>query len=65
MDEAVAIQTIVELFDIGGTLAETIERDLGLDNAKGVQALSRVEQRIMQAVVEITGRYRGQGWFRG
>ena len=65
VDEAVAIQTIVELFDIGGTLAETIERDLGLDNAKGVQALSRVEQRIMQAVVEITGRYRGQGWFRG
>lgn len=65
VDEAVAIKAIVELFDIGGALAESIERELGLDNATGVQALNQVEQRIMHAVVEITGRYQGQGWFRG
>jgi mannose-6-phosphate isomerase-like protein (cupin superfamily) len=65
VDEALAIQAIVELFDIGGRLAEQIEHALGLDNSNGVEALGKVERRIMQAVVEITGRYRGQGWFRG
>jgi mannose-6-phosphate isomerase-like protein (cupin superfamily) len=58
VDEAVAIRTIVELFDIGGNLSEQIEQTLGLDNATGVSALGHVERKIMQAVVEITSRYR-------
>jgi hypothetical protein len=58
VDEAVAIKTIVELFDIGGNLSEQIEHDLGLDNATGVSALGQVERRIMAAVVEISSRYR-------
>ncbi len=58
VDEAVAIRTIVELFDIGGNLSEQIEQTLGLDNATGVSALGQVERKIMQAVVEITSRYR-------
>ncbi len=61
VDEAVAIRTIVELFDIGGGLTERIEKALGLDNQDGVNALGQVEQRIMQAVVEITARYRNGG----
>jgi uncharacterized RmlC-like cupin family protein len=61
VDEAVAIRTIVELFDIGGGLTERIEKALGLDNEDGVNALGQVEQRIMQAVVEITARYRNGG----
>lgn len=60
VDEAVAIRTIVELFDIGGDLSERIEQSLGLDNATGVSALGQVERKIMQAVVEITSRYRRQ-----
>jgi mannose-6-phosphate isomerase-like protein (cupin superfamily) len=58
VDEAVAIRTIVELFDIGGNLSEQIETTLGLDNPTGVSALGQVERKIMQAVVEITSRYR-------
>lgn len=58
VDEAVAIRTIVELFDIGGSLSEQIEQTLGLDNATGISALGQVERKIMQAVVEITSRYR-------
>ncbi len=68
VDEAVAIKTIVELFDIGGGLSEQIEASLGLDNASGVGALAQVERRIMQAVVEITARYRrrgGRAWMWG
>lgn len=61
VDEAVAIRTIVELFDIGGGLTERIEKALGLDNQDGMNALGQVEQRIMQAVVEITARYRSGG----
>ena len=58
VDEAVAIQKIVELFDVGGRLSEQIEKALGLDNADGADALALIEKKIMQAVVEITGRYR-------
>jgi uncharacterized RmlC-like cupin family protein len=58
VDEAVAIKTIVELFDIGGNLSEQIEKSLGLDNATGVSALGQVERKIMQEVVEISTRYR-------
>lgn len=66
VDEAAAIKTIVELFDIGGKLAERIESSLGLDNQTGLDALTRVERQIMQAVVEITARYRDAGsWPRG
>lgn len=66
VDEAAAIKTIVELFDIGGKLAERIEAALGLDNQTGLDALARVERQIMQAVVEITARYRDPGsWPRG
>lgn len=60
VDEAVAIRTIVELFDIGGNLSEQIEQTLGLDNATGISALGQVERKIMSAVVEITSRYRRQ-----
>ena len=66
LDEALAIRTIVELFDIGGKLAEQIEGALGLDNPTGVDALTRVERQIMKAVVEITARYHREGpWPRG
>ncbi len=67
VDEAVAIRTIVDLFDIGGNLSEEIETSLGLDNERGIEALSVVERKIMKAVVEITGRYqqRGGRWLLG
>ena len=67
VDEAVAIQTIVELFDIGGQLSEQIEKGVGLDNAEGVRALTEIERKIMLAVVRIAGRYqtRGRGWLFG
>lgn len=58
LDEARAIQTILTLFDIGGNLSEQIEQAIGLDNASGLEALTRVERRIMEAVVEISTRYR-------
>lgn len=58
VDEATAIQKIVELFDVGGKLSEQIEKALGLDNDDGVGALSTIEKKIMQAVVEITQRYK-------
>lgn len=62
VDEATAIKTIVELFDVGGRLSEQIEEAFGLDNDDGVNALTRIEKKIMQAVVEITQRYkRGRG----
>ncbi len=61
VDEARAIKTIVELFDIGGALSEKIESSVGLDNPTGVDALVQVERRIMLAVVEITSRYRRRG----
>ena len=71
IDEAIAIKTIVELFDIGGNLSEQIENNLGLDNKDGLEALEKIERRIMLAVVEITGRYQkggagsSLGWFFG
>ena len=58
IDEALAIKTIVELFDVGGKLSEQIENALGLDNDDGVGALSTIEKKIMRAVLEITARYR-------
>lgn len=58
VDEAVAIRKIVELFDIGGRLSEQIEKSLGLESQDGVEALSTVEKKIMQAVLAITARYR-------
>lgn len=58
LDEAKAIHTILSLFDIGGNLSEEIEEAIGLDNAQGLEALTAVEHRIMEAVVEISGRYR-------
>lgn len=61
VDEAVAIQTIVELFDIGGQLSEQIENGVGLDNVEGVRALSEIERKIMLAVVRIAGRYQTRG----
>jgi len=67
VDEAIAIRTIVALFDIGGNLSEEIETRLGLDNERGVDALSQIEKKIMRAVVEITSRYseRGGRWLTG
>lgn len=58
LDEAGAIQTILTLFDIGGNLSEAIEQAIGLDNAGGLEALTKVERRIMEAVVDISSRYR-------
>jgi mannose-6-phosphate isomerase-like protein (cupin superfamily) len=60
VDEALAIKTIVELFDVGGRLSEQIESALGLDNDDGVGALTTVEKRIMRAILEITARYRSE-----
>lgn len=57
MDRVAAIQKIVVLFDMAGQLSERIEQIYGLDNERGVQALSRIERRVMDAVVEITRRY--------
>ena len=67
VDEAVAIQTIVELFDIGGQLSEQIENGVGLDNVEGVRALTEIERKIMLAVVRIAAQYqtRGRGWLFG
>jgi mannose-6-phosphate isomerase-like protein (cupin superfamily) len=57
MDRVQAIKSIVALFDIAGRLSEQIESAFGLDNEEGVEALGRIEKRIMDAVVEITRRY--------
>jgi len=70
LDEAVAIKTIVELFNVGGELSEKIEQTVGLDNTRGLEALNEVERKIMGAVVEISTRYRRPGggrssWFLG
>ncbi len=67
VDEATAIKSIVELFDIGGNLSEQIENALGLDNERGLEALGQIEKKIMRAVVEITTRYRQKGgrWLQG
>lgn len=61
VDEAVAIRTIVALFDIGGNLSEEIETTLGLDNQRGLDALGAIEKKIMRAVIEITSRYNERG----
>ncbi len=58
MDQAAAIQRIVALFDVAGRLSEQIEEAFGLDNEEGIDALTRIEKKIMDAVVEITRRYR-------
>ena len=58
VDEVVAIQSIVSLFDVGGNLSEQIEQEIGLDNAKGLEALGLVECKIMGAVLEICARYK-------
>lgn len=61
LDRVAAIQHIVSLFDVAGHLSEQIEDAFGLDNEDGVSALTKIEDRIMRAVVEITRRYeRGQ-----
>ena len=57
MDQVAAIKNIVALFDIAGRLSEQIEKAFGLDNEEGIEALGRIEKRIMDAVVEITKRY--------
>ena len=57
MDRVAAIKNIVALFDIAGKLSEQIENAFGLDNEEGLEALTRIEKRIMDAVVEITKRY--------
>jgi mannose-6-phosphate isomerase-like protein (cupin superfamily) len=57
MDQVAAIKQIVGLFDVAGRLSEQIEEAFGLDNEEGVEALSRIEKKIMDAVVEITRRY--------
>ncbi len=58
MDRVAAIQKIVVLFDMAGQLSERIEQTFGLDNERGVRALSSIERRVMDAVVEISRRYR-------
>jgi quercetin dioxygenase-like cupin family protein len=58
MDQAAAIQQIVGLFDVAGRLSEQIEEAFGLDNEEGIDALTRIEKKIMDAVVEITRRYK-------
>lgn len=67
VDEAVAIKTIVDLFDLGGSLSEMIETKVGLDNTEGLEALGVIERKIMLAVVTISARYqqRGRGWMFG
>ena len=60
LTEAEAIQTIVRLFDIGGSLSEQIEESLGLDNDVGASALGQIERRLMKAIVAIADRYRGR-----
>ena len=60
MDQVSAIKQIVGLFDVAGRLSEQIEDAFGLDNDEGVDALSRIEKKIMDAVVEITRRYQRQ-----
>lgn len=60
MDQVSAIKQIVALFDVAGRLSEQIEEAFGLDNEEGVAALSRIEKKIMDAVVEITRRYQRQ-----
>jgi hypothetical protein len=70
LSEAEAIQTIVRLFDIGGHLSEQIEEALGLDNEVGVNALTQIEKKLMEAIVSIADLYRGgsgplgRGWSR-
>jgi len=61
LDQAEAIQRIVQLFDTAGHLSEAIENALGLDTESGVSALTRIERQVMDAVVEISRRYQRPG----
>jgi mannose-6-phosphate isomerase-like protein (cupin superfamily) len=69
VDEAAAIQSIVELFHIGGQLTEEIEATHGLQTGGGLAALAGVERKIMRAVLEISARYQlsnpDRGWLLG
>ena len=71
VNEAVAIKSIVELFNIGGDLSEMVETTVGLDHPQALSAVRSIERKIMRAVVEISGRYQftelqdGMGWPRG
>ena len=61
LDQAEAIQRIVQLFDTAGHLSEAIENALGLDTESGVSALTSIERQVMDAVVEISRRYQRPG----
>lgn len=61
LDQAEAIQRIVQLFDTAGNLSEAIELALGLDTETGVRALGQIERQVMDAVVEISRRYQRPG----
>ncbi len=57
LDVSSSLQTIIRLFDLAGYISEQIDDALGLENEAGYEALKQIEQRVMDAVVEISFRY--------
>lgn len=59
IDEGLAIQKLVEVFNIGGRISAHLERDIKEGEAS--PKMDRLESRVMDAVLEITRRYRQGG----
>lgn len=58
LDESEAIQSLVEVFNLGSQLSEHLERSRDIKVGSGKEAMDRLERDVMQAVLEITRRYR-------
>ncbi|MEM7235097.1 MAG: cupin domain-containing protein [Planctomycetota bacterium] len=57
LDVSSSLQMIIRLFDLAGYISEQIDDSLGLENEAGYEALKQIEQRVMDAVVEVSFRY--------
>jgi len=64
IDEATALQLIIQIFDTAGALSEQIENAIGLESETGLAALQQIERRVMDAVVEISRKYSQDGGLR-
>ena len=59
LDAPEALQCIIRLFDLAGYLSEQIEKAIGLDTTTGLETLARIENQVMEAVVQISAAYSG------
>lgn len=61
-DAPQALQCIIRLFDLAGYLSEQIEQAIGLDTTTGLETLARIENQVMEAVVQISRAYSGDAF---